>query len=438
MLSQFFILSSHGDMLIFRDYKGNIVRGTAEIFYRRIKNYKMMVAPPIFNVEGTHFLHIVKSGLYFVCTTTSNVPPVFVLELLVRIASVCKDFCGALDEESIRSNFSLIYEVLDEILDFGYPQSTSVEGLKPYIFNEAKESKDPALGLIPAGAARVFGAEKRSVPGSAANQSVISTRNQRVSNKNEIFVDVLETLTVLIGANNSLIQIAIDGRIRVKNFLSESSLVRITLNDNIYTGIKGSVSTLLDNVTYHEVINQEEFEESGTLLFTPPDGECDIIKYQRSDGIDLPFLIHPFIEDVDQKEIEVDIKLECCVPNTFHATNVSLTFAVPKATVSVSHPVNSGLFTYEYNASSKTVLWNIRKMQGKTSLHAKFKLTVSTKTHYTTKEIGPIHLEFEFPMYVCSKLKVTSLKVSEAANSVHTPMRWIRYITHTDSYVKRI
>ena len=33
-----------------------------------------------------------------------------------RIATICKDYCGVLNEESIRCNFTLIYEILDEVL----------------------------------------------------------------------------------------------------------------------------------------------------------------------------------------------------------------------------------------------------------------------------------------------------------------------------------
>merc|ERR1719482_2650700 len=36
---------------------------------------------------------------------------------------VFKDYFGGLDEESIRDNFVVIYELMDETLDFGYPQS---------------------------------------------------------------------------------------------------------------------------------------------------------------------------------------------------------------------------------------------------------------------------------------------------------------------------
>ena len=45
-----------------------------------------------------------------------NVSPSFTLELLERLAKVFKDYCGVLTEESIRKNFILIYELLDEMI----------------------------------------------------------------------------------------------------------------------------------------------------------------------------------------------------------------------------------------------------------------------------------------------------------------------------------
>ncbi len=33
-----------------------------------------------------------------------------------RLAGLCKDYCGVLNEEAIRLNFVLIYELLDEVM----------------------------------------------------------------------------------------------------------------------------------------------------------------------------------------------------------------------------------------------------------------------------------------------------------------------------------
>ena len=68
MISQFFILSVRGNTLVFRDFRSDVVRGSAEIFYRRVKSYKGGdQPPPVLNVEGTQFLFIMVGGLYFVC-----------------------------------------------------------------------------------------------------------------------------------------------------------------------------------------------------------------------------------------------------------------------------------------------------------------------------------------------------------------------------------
>ena len=47
-----------------------------------------------------------------------------------------QDYCGLLSEEAVRKNFVLIYELLDEVIDYGYPQNSSSEALKEFILNE--------------------------------------------------------------------------------------------------------------------------------------------------------------------------------------------------------------------------------------------------------------------------------------------------------------
>ena len=43
---------------------------------------------------------------------------------------VLVEYFKELEEESIRDNFVLIYELLDEIMDFGYPQTTETKILQ--------------------------------------------------------------------------------------------------------------------------------------------------------------------------------------------------------------------------------------------------------------------------------------------------------------------
>ena len=45
-------------------------------------------------------------------------------------SQVFQEYFRELEEESIRDNFVLIYELLDELMDFGYPQTTESKILK--------------------------------------------------------------------------------------------------------------------------------------------------------------------------------------------------------------------------------------------------------------------------------------------------------------------
>ena len=53
------------------------------------------------------------------------------------------------------------------------------------------------------------------------------------------------------------------------------------------------------------------------------------------------------------------------------------------------------------------------------------------------KEMGPVSMSFEIPMYNVSQLQVQHLKIIER-NRAYNPHRWVRCLTHTESYVCRI
>jgi len=50
------------------------------------------------------------------------------------LVNICKAYFGnQLDENTIKKNFVLIYELLDEIMDYGIPQITDPDLLKKFI-----------------------------------------------------------------------------------------------------------------------------------------------------------------------------------------------------------------------------------------------------------------------------------------------------------------
>jgi AP-1 complex subunit mu len=77
------------------------------------------------------------SNLYIVAVTRSNSNVASIVQFLHRVVEVFKHYFQELEEESLRDNFVIVYELLDEVCDFGYPQFTEAKILQEYIKTDA-------------------------------------------------------------------------------------------------------------------------------------------------------------------------------------------------------------------------------------------------------------------------------------------------------------
>lgn len=97
---------------------------------------------------------------------------------------------------------------------------------------------------------------------------------------------------------------------------------------------------------------------------------------------------------------------------------------------------NAGNQKVDYNESTNSVDWAIKKMPGdqEYTLLAKITLPQATASQ-AMKETGPINMNFEISNHNVSGLKIKSLKNLQGTE---TPNKWVRYITKSSSYVCRI
>lgn len=142
-------------------------------------------------MDGINYFYTKKFGIFFVATTKHNVSPSYVLDILYRMMKVFRDFCGVLNEESIRKNFVLIYEIIDEIIDYGHPQLMTTENIKQFVINEPImiQTKQAQSNFKPS----IFSS---NTVASTAIQRPLSQITDKKNMKNEIFVDIFEKLSV--------------------------------------------------------------------------------------------------------------------------------------------------------------------------------------------------------------------------------------------------
>jgi len=102
-----------------------------------------------------------------------------VLSFLYKCVRVFCEYFKELEEESIRDNFVIVYELLDELMDFGFPQSTDSKILQEYITQEGHKLE-----------------EVRPPP--ALTQTVSWRSDGLKYRKNEVFLDVIESVNLLV------------------------------------------------------------------------------------------------------------------------------------------------------------------------------------------------------------------------------------------------
>ncbi|XP_043808872.1 AP-4 complex subunit mu isoform X2 [Manihot esculenta] len=416
MISQLFVLSQRGDSIVFRDYRGEVPKGSAEIFFRKVKFWKEDEggdAPPVFNVDGVNYFHVKVAGLLFVATTRVNVSPSLVLEFLQRNARVIKDYLGVLNEESLRKNFVLVYELLDEMIDFGYVQATSTEVLKSFIFSEPIMIDAACLpGLGPAS---FFVQGAKRMPGTAVTKSVVANES-RGRNREEIFVDVIEKISVTFSASGYVLTSEIDGTIQMKSYLTGNPEIRLALNEELsigrggrtihdYSSSSGAGTLILDNCNFHESVQLDSFDMDRTLSLA-----------------------------------EVIIKVRAEFPSSVTANTILLEMPLPAYTSRVSFELEPGAVgnTTDFKESSKRLIWGLKKIVGGSEHMLRAKLTFPQETHGNiNKEAGPVSMTFTIPMYNASRLQVKYLQIAKKSPTSN-PYRWVRYVTQSNSYVARL
>ncbi|KAL3154481.1 hypothetical protein ABBQ32_013945 [Trebouxia sp. C0010 RCD-2024] len=451
MISQFFILSPRGDTVITRDYLGNVPKGSSEVFYRKVKFWDGdgQDAPPVFHVDGVNYLHVKDGGVMLVATTRDNVSPSLVLELLRRVGGIIKDYCGLLSEEAVRKNFVLIYELLDEVVDYGYPQNSSSEALKEFILNEPTILKPRK-----AASSALFNTVGKGPTG--VIKSVLDTQRTDGGRRDEIFVDIVERISCTFNQTGYVTASQIDGAIQVKSYLAGNPAISLALNDNLAIGRRegGSASNfgggypnevvMLDDCNFHESVSLDRFDAERTLELKPPDGEFALMNYRSTYDFRPPFKVYTTIEedrDTVNKAV-IFIKLRADFGSDKAAAGLEVIVPMPKEVQRVSceyeqdvQPI--GNQTWDWQEKQHRLMWKHKKVKGSTEWTLRVRATLEDAfTNSIRQGVGPISLNFTIPMYCASKLQVRYLQILKHDKN-YSPYRWVRYVTMSNSYVIR-
>ncbi|XP_031376444.1 AP-3 complex subunit mu isoform X2 [Punica granatum] len=276
MLQCIFLLSDSGEVMLEKQLTGHRVdRSICSWYWDHAISQGDQLAPVI--ASPTHYLfQIVREGITFLACTQVEMPPLMGIEFLCRVADVLSDYLGGLNEDVVKDNFVIVYDLLDEMIDNGFPLTTEPNILREMITPPNIVSK--VLSVVTGNSSNV----SDTLPGATASCVPWRTTDRKYTN-NEVYVDLVEEMDAIINREGILVKCEIYGEVQVNSQLS--GLPDLTLsfvNPNI-----------LDDVRFHPCVRFRPWESHQILSFVPPDGQFKLMSYRVKKLKAAPIYVKP-------------------------------------------------------------------------------------------------------------------------------------------------
>ncbi|XP_014989917.1 AP-4 complex subunit mu-1 isoform X11 [Macaca mulatta] len=375
MISQFFILSSKGDPLIYKDFRGDSGgRDVAELFYRKLTGLPGDESPVVMvttggrrHHDGRHFIHIRHSSLYLVVTTSENVSPFSLLELLSRLATLLGDYCGSLGEGTISRNVALVYELLDEVL--GSLLKVDVQGeirLKSFL---------PSGSEMRIGLTEEFCVGKSELRGYGPG-----IRVDEVSFHSSVNLDEFESHRIL----------------RLQPPQGELTVMRYQLSDDLPSPLP------------FRLFPSVQWDRGSGRLQVYLKLRCDLPSKSQALNVRLHLPLPRGVVSLSQELSSPEQKAELA--------EGALRWDLPRVQ---GGSQLSGLFQMDVPGPPGPPSHGL-------------------STSAPPLGLGPASLSFELPRHTCSGLQVRFLRLAFRPCGNANPHKWVRHLSHSDAYVIRI
>uniref|UniRef100_A0A7C8Z8K2 MHD domain-containing protein n=1 Tax=Opuntia streptacantha TaxID=393608 RepID=A0A7C8Z8K2_OPUST len=422
--SGLFLLDVKGRVLIWRDYRGDVTAVEAERFFTKLlgKEDDVISQGPVVHERGVTYMFVQHNNLYLMTASRQNCNAASHLLFLHRVIQVLKHYFEELEEESLRDNFVVVYELLDEMMDFGYPQYTEAKILSEFIKTDAYKlevSQRPPMAVT----------------------NAVSWRSEGIRYKrNEVFLDVIESVNILVNSNGQLIRSDVNGALKMRTYLSGMPECKLGLNDRLLLEAQGQTTRGkaidLEDIKFHQCVRLTRFENDRTISFIPPDGSFDLMTYRLSTQVRPLIWVEAHVERYSRSRVEIMMKARSQFKERSYATNVEIDLPVPADATSPNIRTSMGAATY--SPENDTILWKIKSFPGNKEylLRAEFRLPSVTAEDGIPERKAPVRVRFEIPYFTVSGIQVRYLKIIE--KSGYQALPWVRYITTAGEYEIRL
>lgn len=436
MISGLYVYNHKGDIIISRLFRDDVTRAAQDAFRAHVIHSRKPNKSPINVIGKESFLHLYRNQTWVVAVTVENANAMMIFEFLNKFIQLClayPTFGGKFTEANVRNNFALIYELLEEVLDNGYPQSTDPDALK--IITEDASKKGASLDDLKQIASQVTGQ--------------IGWRREGIKYRsNELYIDVIEKVNCLVGSTTGhTLHAHVAGAVKMKSLLSGMPDCKFGINDKVVAGAKDKSKSksgkkkkepiAIDDLTFHQCVKLGKFDTNRQITFVPPDGEFELMKYRTTTDVLLPFKITPMVQEAGN-HIDITVVIKAEFDKKHAASKLEVKVPVPRSASSVQLNRVSKTGKSKYSAGNNEVIWRMKDFRGGKSATLEISIDLLATASKKKWSKPPINLSFEVP-FACSGLQVNYVLVSERklGYTDSDVKKWVRYLASAGSYETR-
>uniref|UniRef100_A0A670HST9 AP-3 complex subunit mu-1 n=2 Tax=Podarcis muralis TaxID=64176 RepID=A0A670HST9_PODMU len=417
MIHSLFLINCSGDIFLEKHWKSVVSQSVCDYFFEaQERAADVENVPPVISTPHHYLISIYRDKIFFVSVIQTEVPPLFVIEFLHRVADTFQDYFGECSETAIKDNVVIVYELLEEMLDNGFPLATESNILKELI-------KPPTI--LRSVVNSITGSSNVGDTLPTGQLSNIPWRRAGVKyTNNEAYFDVIEEIDAIIDKSGSTVFAEIQGVIDACIKLSGMPDLSLSFMN----------PRLLDDVSFHPCIRFKRWESERVLSFIPPDGNFRLISYRVSSQnlVAIPVYVKHaigFKDNSSSGRFDVTIGPKQNMGKTVEG--VLMTVHMPKAVLNVNLTATQGNHTFD--PVTKVLTWDVGKIapQKLPSL----KGVVNLQSGAPKPEENPnLNVQFKIQQLAISGLKVNRL---DMYGEKYKPFKGVKYITKAGKFQVR-
>ncbi|KAF5322424.1 hypothetical protein D9619_001063 [Psilocybe cf. subviscida] len=383
--------------------------------------------------------HVPCADMRILCPISGNADPLFGFAFLQTFIEILNEYFGSLSTATIKDNFDVVYQLLEETLDAGgHPLTTSSNALRDIVLPPSLLNKL----LNVAGANITTTINSGSGLGSGPFSSPIPWRKAGLKyTSNEIYFDMVEELNAIVNRNGGPVSSNVFGKIESNSRLSGTPDCLLSFTN----------PSVLVDCAFHPCVRLNRWTRGKTLSFVPPDGKFTLAEYRYSpaastststavgkDTVPIPFTVKTLF-DIEAQGGSFDVTLTSRL-NTRNLENIVVELDLGEGAAGIKCTAARGTgglgrgginaldmgsggntgASWAFDSKKRVLRWEIASAPSASSWNLRGSFTTPS---ITPRPSHALQIRFEIQSYTFSSLKVEQLKITGEA---YKPYKGVR------------